>query len=180
MAPVQTQRLLNPGRWDELQVNCRLFQVKNRKISQKKSQTSHSNYLDNFSSAFFLFQLIHHMKRANFSALGEKINFDQNGDPIAYYDLLNWQKRPDGSQRLAKVGFYDASSAAGRSLVINDSVIQWPVGKQVCSLQTGLRPCSLLRLLFVQLINTSANLFLLLCNIINATENKVSPSNTTY
>ncbi|XP_031156879.1 extracellular calcium-sensing receptor-like [Sander lucioperca] len=82
-------------------------------------------------------QLIHYMKRANFSALGEKVIFDQNGDPIAYYDLLNWQRMPDGSLHLVKVGFYDASSPAGRSLVINDSVIQWPVGKQasrsVCS-----------------------------------------------
>uniref|UniRef100_A0A3B4ZUC2 Extracellular calcium-sensing receptor-like n=1 Tax=Stegastes partitus TaxID=144197 RepID=A0A3B4ZUC2_9TELE len=57
--------------------------------------------------------------RANFSALGEKISFDQNGDPIAYYDLLNWQRRPDGSLHLVKVGFYDASSSAGRSLWLN-------------------------------------------------------------
>ncbi|XP_078022923.1 extracellular calcium-sensing receptor-like [Epinephelus lanceolatus] len=81
-------------------------------------------------------QLMHYMKHVNFSVLGEKVNFDQNGDPIAYYDLLNWQKRPDGSLHLVKVGFYDASSP-GRSLLINDSVIQWPVGKQasrsVCS-----------------------------------------------
>ncbi|XP_076591339.1 extracellular calcium-sensing receptor-like [Chaetodon auriga] len=86
---------------------------------------------------FRQWQLIHYMKRANFSVLEEKVNFDQNGDPIAYYDLLNWQRRPDGSLHLVKVGFYDASSPAGSSLVINDSVIQWPVGKQasrsVCS-----------------------------------------------
>ncbi|KAJ4936116.1 hypothetical protein JOQ06_017640, partial [Pogonophryne albipinna] len=75
-------------------------------------------------------QLIHYMKRANFSALGEKVNFDENGDPIAYYDLMNWQRRPDGSLHLVKVGFYDASTPDGRSLVINESVIQWPVGKQ--------------------------------------------------
>ncbi|KAI9538758.1 hypothetical protein NQZ68_012411 [Dissostichus eleginoides] len=82
-------------------------------------------------------QLIHYMKRANFSALGEKVNFDENGDPIAYYDLMNWQRRPDGSLHLVKAGFYDASTPDGRSLVINESVIQWPVGKQafqsVCS-----------------------------------------------
>ncbi|XP_034723380.1 extracellular calcium-sensing receptor-like, partial [Etheostoma cragini] len=82
-------------------------------------------------------QLLHYMKRANFSALGEKVIFDQNGDPIAYYDLMNWQRMPDGSLNLVKVGFYDASSPPGRSLVINDSEIQWPVGKQasrsVCS-----------------------------------------------
>uniref|UniRef100_A0A3B4YKN5 Olfactory receptor C family, x3 n=1 Tax=Seriola lalandi dorsalis TaxID=1841481 RepID=A0A3B4YKN5_SERLL len=85
----------------------------------------------------FFPQLIHYMKRANFSALGAKVNFDQNGDPIAYYDLMNWQRSPDGSLALVKVGFYDASSPAGYSLVINDSMIQWPVGKQasrsVCS-----------------------------------------------
>ncbi|XP_026048824.1 extracellular calcium-sensing receptor-like [Astatotilapia calliptera] len=81
-------------------------------------------------------QLIHYMKHANFSALGEKVNFDQNGDPIAYYDLMNWQRAPDGSLNLVKVGFYDAS-LPGHSLVINDSVIQWPLGKKaiqsVCS-----------------------------------------------
>uniref|UniRef100_A0A8D0AA53 G-protein coupled receptors family 3 profile domain-containing protein n=1 Tax=Sander lucioperca TaxID=283035 RepID=A0A8D0AA53_SANLU len=78
-------------------------------------------------------QLIHYMKRANFSALGEKVNFDQNGDPIAYYDLLNWQRMPDGSLHLVKVGFYDDASSAGRSLVINDSVIHWPASRSVCS-----------------------------------------------
>uniref|UniRef100_A0A3B4ZWQ6 Extracellular calcium-sensing receptor-like n=1 Tax=Stegastes partitus TaxID=144197 RepID=A0A3B4ZWQ6_9TELE len=80
-------------------------------------------------------QLIHYMKRANFSALGEKISFDQNGDPIAYYDLLNWQRRPDGSLHLVKVGFYDASSSAGRSLVINDSWLNFAsqAFRSVCS-----------------------------------------------
>uniref|UniRef100_A0A3Q0RW87 Olfactory receptor C family, x1 n=1 Tax=Amphilophus citrinellus TaxID=61819 RepID=A0A3Q0RW87_AMPCI len=68
--------------------------------------------------------LIHYMKHANFSALGEKVNFYQNGDPIAYYDLMNWQMAPDGSLNLVKVGFYDASLPAGHSLVINDSLIQ--------------------------------------------------------
>ncbi|KAF7651620.1 hypothetical protein LDENG_00108200, partial [Lucifuga dentata] len=82
-------------------------------------------------------QLYHYMRNAKFSTLGEEVNFDLNGDPIAYYDLMNWQRRPDGSLHLVKVGFYDASSPAGRSLFINDSVIQWPVGKKavqsVCS-----------------------------------------------
>lgn len=106
------------------------------------------------------------MKQANFSALGETVNFDQNGDPIAYYDLVNWQAGPDGSLRLVKVGFYDASLPAERSLVIDDSGIQWPVGKQVCSLQTGLRPRSPLRLFYSLLINASANLFSLVTHII--------------
>uniref|UniRef100_A0A3Q3BHQ5 Olfactory receptor C family, x1 n=1 Tax=Kryptolebias marmoratus TaxID=37003 RepID=A0A3Q3BHQ5_KRYMA len=81
-------------------------------------------------------QLLYYMKQSNFSVLGEKVNFDQNGDPIAYYDLMNWQRGPDGSLNLVKVGFYDASLPGGHSLVINGSVIMWPAGKQVCSPQT--------------------------------------------
>uniref|UniRef100_A0A3P8S265 Olfactory receptor C family, x2 n=1 Tax=Amphiprion percula TaxID=161767 RepID=A0A3P8S265_AMPPE len=96
-----------------------------------KGPFSHGTCAD--PKSFKPWQLIHYMKRANFSALGEKINFDQNGDPIAYYDLLNWQKRPDGSLHLVKVGFYDASMLTGRSLVINDSAIQWPAFRSVCS-----------------------------------------------
>lgn len=105
------------------------------------------------------------MKHANFSALGENVHFDQNGDPIAYYDLMNWQRGFDGSLNLVKVGFYDASLPAGHSLVINDSVIQWPLRMKVCSLQTGLRPCSPLRLLYALLIKILTNLCLSVCSM---------------
>uniref|UniRef100_A0A8C7YIN8 Olfactory receptor C family, x1 n=1 Tax=Oryzias sinensis TaxID=183150 RepID=A0A8C7YIN8_9TELE len=71
-------------------------------------------------------ELLHYMKRTNFSVLGKEVNFDQNGDPIAYYDLMNWQEMSDGSLSLVKVGFYDASLPSGQNLVINDSMIQWP------------------------------------------------------
>lgn len=106
------------------------------------------------------------MKHAKFSILGEKVSFDENGDPIAYYDLMNWQKGHDGSLHLVKVGFYDASLSAGQNLVINDSAIQWPVGQQVCSLGRGLRPCVSLRLFYVLLINASVNLLLLVCKLL--------------
>ncbi|XP_061576532.1 extracellular calcium-sensing receptor-like [Cololabis saira] len=86
-------------------------------------------------------QLLHYMKNANFSVLEENVNFDQNGDPIAYYDLMNWQSRPDGSLNLVKVGYYDASLPSGHSLIINHTMIQWPMGKQairsVCSDSCG-------------------------------------------
>lgn len=98
------------------------------------------------------------MKHTNFSVLGEKVNFDQNGDPIAYYDLMNWQRGSDGSLNLVKVGFYDASLPGGHNLAINDSMIMWPAGKQVCSSQTGPRPCSPLRLMYALLSDTLVKL----------------------
>ncbi|CAL8373993.1 unnamed protein product [Gadus morhua 'NCC'] len=82
-------------------------------------------------------QLFHYMKNTKFSILGEKVDFDRNGDPIASYDLMNWRREQDGSLRLLKVGFYDASLSPELSLVVNESAIQWPVGQQavrsVCS-----------------------------------------------
>uniref|UniRef100_A0A3P8YBP7 G-protein coupled receptors family 3 profile domain-containing protein n=1 Tax=Esox lucius TaxID=8010 RepID=A0A3P8YBP7_ESOLU len=82
-------------------------------------------------------QLLHYMKLVKFSTLGEDVSFDHNGDPIASYDLMNWHRGHDGSVQLVKVGFYDASLGDGQNLVINESVIQWPVGKKaarsVCS-----------------------------------------------
>uniref|UniRef100_A0A8C6KC59 Olfactory receptor C family, x2 n=1 Tax=Nothobranchius furzeri TaxID=105023 RepID=A0A8C6KC59_NOTFU len=65
-------------------------------------------------------QLLHYMKHANFSVLGKTVNFDKNGDPIAYYDLMNWQRKPDGSLNLVKVGFFDGSLPDGVRLVINE------------------------------------------------------------
>ncbi|XP_076853457.1 extracellular calcium-sensing receptor-like [Brachyhypopomus gauderio] len=82
-------------------------------------------------------QLLSYMKRANFTTLGEDVSFDENGDPIASYDLINWKMASDGSLQLLKVGFYDASLRDERNLVINDSVIIWHSGNKapvsVCS-----------------------------------------------
>ncbi|KAJ7995382.1 hypothetical protein DPEC_G00243990 [Dallia pectoralis] len=76
-------------------------------------------------------QLLHYMKQVKFSTLGEEVSFDHNGDPIASYDLMNWQRGQDGSMQLVKVGFYDASILDGRNLFMNESVIQWHVGMQI-------------------------------------------------
>ncbi|KAJ3591115.1 hypothetical protein NHX12_009062 [Muraenolepis orangiensis] len=75
-------------------------------------------------------QLFHYMTSTAFSVLGEKVDFDLNGDPIALYDLMNWKREQDGSLRLVRVGFYDASLSPELSLVVNESAIQWPVGQQ--------------------------------------------------
>ena len=107
------------------------------------------------------------MKNTKFSILGEKVDFDLNGDPIASYDLMNWRREQDGSLRLLKVGFYDASLTPELSLVVNESAIQWPVGQQVCSRQIPPRPPLPLRLLCVHLINALGNLLMLVLHLLD-------------
>jgi hypothetical protein len=107
------------------------------------------------------------MKNTKFSILGEKVDFDHNGDPIASYDLMNWRREQDGSLRLLKVGFYDASLSPELSLVVNESAIQWPVGQQVCSRQIPSRPPLPLRLFCVHLINAFGNLLILILKLLD-------------
>ena len=106
------------------------------------------------------------MKSTKFSILGEKVDFDLNGDPIASYDLMNWRREQDGSLRLVKVGFYDSSLSPELSLVVNESAIQWPVGQQVCSLKIPPRPPLPLRLFCVIIINALGNLLILVLGLL--------------
>ncbi|MBN3294272.1 CASR protein, partial [Polypterus senegalus] len=43
-------------------------------------------------------QVLHYLKRVNFTNhLGERVAFDENGDALAIYDIVNWQKSDDGN-----------------------------------------------------------------------------------
>ncbi|KAK9958606.1 hypothetical protein ABG768_010717 [Culter alburnus] len=75
-------------------------------------------------------QLLYYMKRTHFTTLGEDVRFDDNGDPIASYDLMNWQKGSDGSLQLVRVGFYDASLEDDKDLLIDEPVIMWHRGEK--------------------------------------------------
>lgn len=62
----------------------------------------------------------------SFSLSGEHVNFDMKGDSIPSYDLINWQRFPDGDINFINVGMYDGSMDAGKELVIEDKKIKWP------------------------------------------------------
>lgn len=45
----------------------------------------------------------------NFSRNGYQVSFDANGDPVATYELVNWQIGESGKMKFVTVGLYDAS-----------------------------------------------------------------------
>ncbi|XP_064159384.1 extracellular calcium-sensing receptor-like [Anguilla rostrata] len=83
---------------------------------------------------FLPWQLFHYMKQTRFTILGEEVSFNENGDPIASYDLVNWHQGRDGSLQLVKVGFYDASLGRDEDLLINESAIQFQGQKATLSI----------------------------------------------
>ncbi|TDH14801.1 hypothetical protein EPR50_G00024700 [Perca flavescens] len=62
------------------------------------------------------------LKKVNFSKNGYDVSFDANGDPVARYDLVNWQKSESGSITLVTVGQYDASLPVGQKFRINRNI----------------------------------------------------------
>lgn len=66
------------------------------------------------------------MHGVNFSMpSGEDVYFDQNGDPAARYELVNWQKTAAGDTVFVTVGEYDASLPEGHQFAMNSVDIVW-------------------------------------------------------
>ncbi|KAL1256573.1 hypothetical protein QQF64_012118 [Cirrhinus molitorella] len=56
---------------------------------------------------------------------GEEIFFDESGDPVARYDLVNWQPAEDGHLQFENVGLYDSSLPSEQRLQVNQEHILW-------------------------------------------------------
>ncbi|XP_078059573.1 extracellular calcium-sensing receptor-like [Mustelus asterias] len=71
-------------------------------------------------------QLLRYLREVRFiNQFGEEVTFDEDGDPIASYDLVNWQKRRDWSVDFVKVGYYDSALPEGEELALDESRIVW-------------------------------------------------------
>ncbi|XP_030008322.1 extracellular calcium-sensing receptor-like [Sphaeramia orbicularis] len=82
-------------------------------------------------------QVFTQLRKVNFSQNGYSVSFDANGDPVATYELVNWQKSKTGRNEFVTVGFYDASLPLGREVHINKD-ITWMEG----STQVPVSVCS--------------------------------------
>ncbi|XP_003968432.2 extracellular calcium-sensing receptor [Takifugu rubripes] len=88
---------------------------------------------------FELKQVVEHLQSVNFTLQsGERVYFDDYGDPAATYELVNWQRSPEGNTVFVVVGNYDASQPNGRQFTMNNINITWAARLQkrplsVCS-----------------------------------------------
>ncbi|KAJ8332202.1 hypothetical protein SKAU_G00428100 [Synaphobranchus kaupii] len=67
-------------------------------------------------------QVTEHLRKVNFSRNGYKVSFDANGDPVATYELVNWQVTRDGRMEFVTVGYYDASAPDGQVFIVNKNI----------------------------------------------------------
>ncbi|XP_064158432.1 extracellular calcium-sensing receptor-like [Anguilla rostrata] len=72
-------------------------------------------------------QVLQQLKTVNFTTQsGDKVYFNENGDSVAMYDLVNWQIGVEGSLNIVNVGKYDASLSDGQMFKMKENVgIVW-------------------------------------------------------
>ncbi|XP_078099577.1 extracellular calcium-sensing receptor-like [Sander vitreus] len=70
-------------------------------------------------------QLVHYLQKVNFTTtFGDQVSFDENGDVLPIYDIMNWLWLPNGRTEVQNVGAVK-ESANGEELTIDEDKIFW-------------------------------------------------------
>ncbi|XP_047450492.1 extracellular calcium-sensing receptor-like [Mugil cephalus] len=71
-------------------------------------------------------QLMYYLEKVNFTtSFGDQVSFDENGDALPIYDIMNWMWLPDGRTKVQSVGDVKRSAFKGEELRINEEEIFW-------------------------------------------------------
>uniref|UniRef100_A0A4W4HDL8 G-protein coupled receptors family 3 profile domain-containing protein n=1 Tax=Electrophorus electricus TaxID=8005 RepID=A0A4W4HDL8_ELEEL len=73
------------------------------------------------------------LKRVNFTTKnGYQLTFDSNGDPVAVYELINWQFKENGALDFVPVGYYDSSKPRGQEFLHTKIFVPVSVCSESC------------------------------------------------
>ncbi|XP_061683502.1 extracellular calcium-sensing receptor-like [Syngnathoides biaculeatus] len=87
--------------------------------------------------------VLRHIQYVNFTTKnGGKVLFDDNGDSVAQYDLVNWHINDDGSVEILNIGQYDTSFPEGKKLKLRDDAnIVWGGNSTEVPRSVCMEPC---------------------------------------
>ncbi|XP_067364255.1 extracellular calcium-sensing receptor-like [Channa argus] len=72
------------------------------------------------------FMILQHIKNISFKTKeGDEVYFNENGDPPAKYEIINWQPGKNGIAEFVTVGLYDASLPADKQLSLQNKSLIW-------------------------------------------------------
>ncbi|XP_026230321.1 extracellular calcium-sensing receptor-like [Anabas testudineus] len=70
--------------------------------------------------------ILHYTKTIHFTTKEEdEVYFNENGDPPAKYEIINWQPTENGVVDFVTVGLYDASLPADKQLTLQNKSLFW-------------------------------------------------------
>ncbi|XP_035239854.1 extracellular calcium-sensing receptor-like [Anguilla anguilla] len=85
-------------------------------------------------------QILHYLRTVNFTTpAGEATHFDENGEPPAAYDIINWQVGAQGTVEFVTVGQFDSVDRFNSKFDIDEKSVIWGSGQNevpvsVCSM----------------------------------------------
>ncbi|XP_034556270.1 extracellular calcium-sensing receptor-like [Notolabrus celidotus] len=72
------------------------------------------------------YMILQHIQKIQFKTQdGDEVYFNENGDPPAKYEIINWQPKEDGMVDFAIVGLYDASLPEDKQLILQNKSLIW-------------------------------------------------------
>ncbi|XP_036441191.1 extracellular calcium-sensing receptor-like [Colossoma macropomum] len=74
-------------------------------------------------------QLLYYLKAVKFTTpVGEPVYFDENGDPSASYDIINWHMGAEGKMEFVQVGQFDAARGPEQDFQLDLRKVVWGGG----------------------------------------------------
>ncbi|XP_056334492.1 extracellular calcium-sensing receptor-like [Danio aesculapii] len=71
-------------------------------------------------------QVVYYLQKVNFTTgFGDHVSFDENGDALAIYDVMNWQPSSDGAISVSTVGVVNEGASMEMVLTLNENSIFW-------------------------------------------------------
>ncbi|XP_030600133.1 extracellular calcium-sensing receptor-like [Archocentrus centrarchus] len=72
------------------------------------------------------FTILQHILKIHFKTKeGDEVDFNENGDPAAKYEIINWQPRENSIVEFVSVGLYDTSLAPEKQLNLQNKSFIW-------------------------------------------------------
>uniref|UniRef100_A0AAX7VXH1 G-protein coupled receptors family 3 profile domain-containing protein n=1 Tax=Astatotilapia calliptera TaxID=8154 RepID=A0AAX7VXH1_ASTCA len=70
--------------------------------------------------------VLQHIRKIHFTTKeGDEVHFDENGDPAAKYDIINWQPKENGVVEFVTVGLYNPSLVQEKQLNLQNKYLIW-------------------------------------------------------
>ena len=74
---------------------------------------------------------MYYLEKVNFTtSFGDHVSFDENGDPLPIFDVLNWVWLQDGSTTFQHVGVVKKSASGDEELILDEDRIFWNFGSK--------------------------------------------------
>ncbi|KAM9358858.1 extracellular calcium-sensing receptor-like [Symphorus nematophorus] len=89
------------------------------------------------------FTILQHIRKVQFKTKeGDEVYFNENGDPAAKYEIINWQPRENGIVDFVTVGLYDTSLPEDKQLNLQNKSLIWAKNSQMVPLSVCSEKCS--------------------------------------